>query len=446
MICDEVREYIDNLKVRGSILGLESIKALLNELDNPQDKIKIIHVAGTNAKGSVSSYIESICTVSGYRTGLFASPAVFDYYETYRINGRNITQDEYAIAGTKVIDAVKKVNERDIWPTSFEIETAIAYQYFYDKNTDIAIIETGMGGSLDATNVTKNTLVSVITPISIDHSAFLGNTIKEIAMAKAGIIKNNSVVACALSQDKEAVEVIKEVAKDKNAEVVIPDRKAIIMKKDDTFDYNAIHGIRLKMRGKKQIENAVLAIETVRILKEKYGYKLIDEDMITTGLFKMVLPGRIEKIAGCPDIIIDGAHNPAAATALRDYVKDEYSDRDVILLTGMFKDKDYKKVAEIMSEVSKKVVTVTPPTERGLDSEELQKVYREIFSALKRKEDADMLICDNAKDEDITSMVKAYGEDYNSAFKEAKRLAGTDSVIIVFGSFSFLAQIKRFNE
>lgn len=441
MICDEVREYIDNIKVRGSILGLTSIKMLLDELGNPQDKIKIVHVAGTNAKGSVSAYIESICQTSGYKVGLFASPAVFDYYEAYRINGQNISKEEYASVGSKVIEAVKQVNDKDIWPTSFEIETAIAYQYFYDKNVDIAIIETGMGGSLDATNVTKSTLVSVITPISIDHSAFLGDTIDAIAHAKAGIIKKDSVVTCALDQREEAVNVIKKTAYDNNANVIIPDIKDIVHNEDGTFDYKDISGIRLKMYGKKQIENAVLAIETVRVLKEKYYYKQIDEELIKTGLFNMILPGRIEKIGTQPDIIIDGAHNPAAAQALRDYVKEEYKDRDVILLTGMFKDKDYTKVANIMSEVSNKVITVTPPTERGLDSEELQKVYRKIFSALKA-DDGTKRFIDNNSNDDMT-VTLSYGYDYDKAFAMAKRLAGTNGAVIVFGSFSFLAQIKR---
>lgn len=441
MICDEVRGYIDNIKVRGSILGLTSIKMLLDELGNPQDKIKIVHVAGTNAKGSVSAYIESICQTSGYKVGLFASPAVFDYYEAYRINGQNISKEEYASVGSKVIEAVKQVNNKDIWPTSFEIETAIAYQYFYDKNVDIAIIETGMGGSLDATNVTKSTLVSVITPISIDHSAFLGDTIDAIAHAKAGIIKKDSVVTCALDQREEAVNVIKKTAYDNNANVIIPDIKDIVHNEDGTFDYKDISGIRLKMYGKKQIENAVLAIETVRVLKEKYYYKQIDEESIKTGLFNMILPGRIEKIGTQPDIIIDGAHNPAAAQALRDYVKEEYKDRDVILLTGMFKDKDYTKVANIMSEVSNKVITVTPPTERGLDSEELQKVYRKIFSALKA-DDGTKRFIDNNSNDDMT-VTLSYGYDYDKAFAMAKRLAGTSGAVIVFGSFSFLAQIKR---
>lgn len=441
MICDEVRGYIDNIKVRGSILGLTSIKMLLDELGNPQDKIKIVHVAGTNAKGSVSAYIESICQTSGYKVGLFASPAVFDYYEAYRINGQNISKEEYASVGSKVIEAVKQVNDKDIWPTSFEIETAIAYQYFYDKNVDIAIIETGMGGSLDATNVTKSTLVSVITPISIDHSAFLGDTIDAIAHAKAGIIKKDSVVTCALDQKEEAVNVIKKTAYDNNANVIIPDIKDIVHNEDGTFDYKDISGIRLKMYGKKQIENAVLAIETVRVLKEKYYYKQIDEELIKTGLFNMILPGRIEKIGTQPDIIIDGAHNPAAAQALRDYVKEEYKDRDVILLTGMFKDKDYTKVANIMSEVSNKVITVTPPTERGLDSEELQKVYRKIFSALKA-DDGTKRFIDNNSNDDMT-VTLSYGYDYDKAFAMAKRLAGTNGAVIVFGSFSFLAQIKR---
>lgn len=441
MICDEVRGYIDNIKVRGSILGLTSIKMLLDELGNPQDKIKIVHVAGTNAKGSVSAYIESICQTSGYKVGLFASPAVFDYYEAYRINGQNISKEEYASVGSKVIEAVKQVNNKDIWPTSFEIETAIAYQYFYDKNVDIAIIETGMGGSLDATNVTKSTLVSVITPISIDHSAFLGDTIDAIAHAKAGIIKKDSIVTCALDQKEEAVNVIKKTAYDNNANVIIPDIKDIVHNEDGTFDYKDISGIRLKMYGKKQIENAVLAIETVRVLKEKYYYKQIDEEAIKTGLFNMILPGRIEKIGTEPDIIIDGAHNPAAAQALRDYVKEEYKDRDVILLTGMFKDKDYTKVANIMSEVSNKVITVTPPTERGLDSEELQKVYRKIFSALKVDDSTNRLIGNNSNDDMTVTL--SYGYDYDKAFAMAKRLAGTNGAVIVFGSFSFLAQIKR---
>lgn len=426
MICEEVREYIDNLRLsKGSVLGLEAIKALLLELDNPQDKIKIVHVTGTNAKGSTVSFISNICIKSGYKVGVYSSPAVFDYYEMFRINNKNITKEDYALVGSKVIKAATKLNNNGIYPTSFEIETAIAYEYFYEQKIDIAIIEVGMGGKLDATNVTKNTMVSVITPISIDHIEYLGDTISKIAKVKAGIIKDNSYTVVSLGQDIEAINVINEIAADKNSKVVIPSSDKLIIKKKEYFDYRDITDIKIKMQGTTQIYNALTAIELALILKENYGYDNITYDTIRKGIDAVQLFGRIEKVADNPAIIIDGAHNVAAATNLREYVRDNYKDKNIIVVTGMFKDKDYTNVAKIMSLVTDNVITVTPPTDRGLDSKVLEKVYKDIY-----------------EQSDISSKVVSYDRDYAKAIDYAKTMAKEDDVILVFGSFSFLAMIK----
>lgn len=430
MVCEEIREYIDNLRLsKGSVLGLQSIKTLLLELGNPQDKIKIVHVAGTNAKGSTVSYIANICMASGYKVGVYSSPAVFDYYEMFRINGDNITTTEYATVGSKVIEAVSKVNKRGIYPTSFEIETVIAYEYFSEANVDIAIIETGMGGELDATNVTKNTMVSVITPISMDHIEFLGDSLSKIAKVKAGIIKDNSYVVLGLEQDTEVVSVIESVTQQRNSKLLMPKHKDVIIKEKDTFDYKDITGIQIQMEGTNQIYNAVTAIETAIILKEHYGYDNITISAIKNGIKEVKLFGRIEKIATKPDIVIDGAHNVAAAQNLKEYILENYANKKVIIVTGMFKDKDYTSVAKIMSSITNNVITLTAPTTRGLDSKELQKIYETIYI-----------------EQNPHYNVRMFDNDYDKAMDYAISIADKEDVILVFGSFSFLATIKEYIE
>ena len=265
----EARQYIDEAMTLGSVLGLSNIRELLNRIDNPQDKIKIIHVAGTNGKGSTIAYLNSIFMEAGYKVGRYISPAVFSYRERMQINGVNVREEEFASILSDVKVHIDKMLEDGMaHPTAFEIETAIAYEFFYRNNCDVAIIETGLGGLEDATNVIKSPIACVITDISLDHTGFLGNTLEEIATQKGGIIMENSKVVLS-NQLNEVKTVIQKITSKMNGELYITGNgKDIVYDKGMTsFTYDE-ERYDTCMLGTYQIRNAINAIETARILAE----------------------------------------------------------------------------------------------------------------------------------------------------------------------------------
>lgn len=418
----EARNYVEELTIKkGSVLGLDNIKTLLHNLDNPQDKLSVIHVAGTNGKGSFTAFMKSILINAGYSVGVYNSPSVFEYNERIKINDDNISDDEYA----KGIEYIKD-NLYDVSPTAFEVETALAFYYFEKKNCDIAIIETGMGGLTDATNVCENPLVSVLMSISMDHTQFLGNTIEKITECKAGIIKENAPVIV-LNQDERILNIIRNIADNKNSEVVITNKpENCEYGKLTTFDYTSskltsLKDINISMIGTYQIDNATVAIETALLLRNR-GYKLNDKN-IKEGLRNAVWHGRFEKISDNPLMYIDGAHNLGAAKRLKESIETYFYDYEIIYIMGIFSDKDYEGVIGETANKAKYIYTITSPNSRAMKAydlaEEIKKYNKNVKACVS-----------------INESVKEASAKYQS-LKSSKR------IIIAFGSLSYLGEIKK---
>ena len=321
------REYVDRINSRkGSVLGLKNIKYLLKCMGNPQNDTPIVHVAGTNGKGSFTSMLSSVLSDAGYNTGIYVSPSVFDYNERIQINGNNISDDEYACEIEKIKNCIDvnfpDENER---PTAFEIETAAAFAFFRRKKCDIAIIETGMGGRDDATNVCDNPVMSVLMSISMDHMTFLGDTIEKIAACKAGIIKDKRPVVL-YGQSEEVVNTIKKEAELKHSKAVITKQAEDVVYgcMETKFSYTDADGhqytdIRIGLCGTYQKDNCAVVIEAVNILNGN-GFN-ISLKQLYNGLARATWNGRFERIGKNPDFYIDGAHNPGAAMRLRESIE-----------------------------------------------------------------------------------------------------------------------------
>ncbi len=398
----DAREYINDATKRGIVPGLENITLLCEALGNPQKKVKTIHIAGTNGKGSVGSFITSALIAAGYNVARYVSPAVFEYREILSINGEMISEEDFAECVSKVKAAEASLPEKNM-PTSFEIETAAAFVYFDVKNCDYAVVECGMGGRGDATNVTDKVL-SVITSISFDHSAFLGDTVEKIAEEKAGIIKGAAVSA-------NQIESVKEVIKGVCPSAVFADYEKIenvnYTLDKTVFDYKDIKNIEIKLLGKQQLENAATAIEAAEMLG-------LDEKSIKLGLKNAVWHGRFEVVSDNPIIIADGAHNYDAALRLKENAEIYLKDKPLYFVMGMFKDKEYKRVAEVMTPLATEVFTISPKGERGLDS----RILADYITTLGTKATA----CDNL----------------SKALEFAKEKGGA---VLVFGSLSFLGEL-----
>lgn len=420
---EESRKYIQDASSRGSVLGLDNIVNLMNKLGNVQDSLKVVHIAGTNGKGSTSAYITQILIEAGYTVGRYTSPAVFDYMEMFTINNINISEDEYAVNMTIIKKAIDEMEaEHMTLPTPFEIETALAYLYFYRNKCDIAIIETGMGGRLDATNIVKSPLVSVLTSISKDHSRFLGETLEEITFNKAGIIKKNCPVVSAIQCD-EAAKVIKEEAIKNNSKLIVCNElQNVRFNNDKTYGrYVGISNefnVETSMLGTFQIHNIPTAIETILALKSE-GFFIYKEN-IENGIENASISGRCERINDTPAIYIDGGHNPGAALNLKNTLEMYFTNRKLVYIIGVLADKDYDTVLSVTGGLANHIITVTPPDNaRSLDGRELLK------TVLKYNTSAE------------------YADDLEKAVNRGIECAGDDGVLFVFGSLSYLGRIKE---
>lgn len=414
------REFINNVSKKGSILGLESIKRLMYKLGNVQDELKVVHIAGTNGKGSTLAYMLSVLKVAGYKTGRYNSPAVFDCLEVFSINGENISRDDYAKYMTIIKEKCDEiVNEGFEMPTYFEVETAFAYKYFYDKKCDVVLIETGMGGDYDATNVVNNTILSILSSISMDHMQFLGNTIEEIAYHKSGIIKNGSRVITAI-QDERAMNVIRKTAEEKNAEIYVMKEPYNIRYEENRtlFDYDEMKDLETPLRGTFQVINAGLAISALRILG-KTSFNITDNN-IRTGIKNTIWHGRFEKLSDAPLIYLDGGHNPGAAEYIRKSIEIYFTNRKIVYIIGVLADKDYDTVLRKTADLASSIITVTPPkNSRALSGDDLRK------TALKYNSNV------------------LYEENITDAVKTAVKTAGNDGGIMIFGSLSYLSEIEK---
>ena len=372
MTYEQALEYIHGVSNFFCKPGLDRIRELCHGLGNPQSSLKFIHVSGTNGKGSVCSMTDSVLRAAGYKVGLFTSPFVKEFNERMRINGENIPNDTLARLTKRVKAVAEKMTDS---PTEFELICAIGLEYFKEEGCDVVVFEVGMGGRLDATNIIPPPLLSIITGIAIDHTAFLGDTIEKIAGEKAGIIKRNSPVIFG-GNNKTAEAVIATESDNMQSILYKPDitsLKIIYSDLDGTvFDYKDKKGLKIGLLGSYQPGNAAIVIEAVDILNS-LGYK-IDENSLRQGLAQAMWPARFEIIGRDPTVIFDGAHNPQGIDAAVSSIKRYFGEKRVVIVSGVLRDKDYLQIAESLSTVAARVFTITPNNPRALSGEEYAKV------------------------------------------------------------------------
>lgn len=363
-------EYTHSLLRFGSRPGLSRITALLEALSNPQKKLSAVHVAGTNGKGSVCACLSAIFEKKGLKTGLFISPFITDFRERMQINSKFISKVDYAAAASRVREAAESL-PAELFPTEFEFVTAAAVLWFAEKGCDIVVLETGLGGRLDSTNVLEKPLCTVITSISTDHTAVLGDTIDKIAAEKCGIIKENCPLVTTALQPTAAAEVIKRTAEEKDAPLyaVDPTKAEILFDglsgSDFIFEGMNIHQ---PLAGEFQVENTCLAVRAAKL-----AVGSLTEDDIIEGLKNVRHPARFEIMSKSPLIILDGAHNDGGARALAESLKKYLPSGHLFGICGMLKDKEYEKALSHLTPLFDEIMTVTPESPRALPAEELAK-------------------------------------------------------------------------
>lgn len=418
----EARVYLDDAAKYGSVLGLENMREMMAGLGDPQDQLKFIHISGTNGKGSVLAYLSTILKEAGYRVGRYVSPTLFSYRERIQVNEEYIKKESYArhvSAIKKVIDDMTAAGKAH--PTPFEIETAVAFLYFAEEHCDIVVLETGLGGDTDATNIIRTPVMEVLVSISMDHMQFLGNTITEIARHKAGIIKPGTVVVSA-RQQPEAMRVIEEKAKEQRAELVKADwtqaenvRYGI---KEQSFSYGGLEDLKIHLAGSYQIPNAVTAVEAVTAL-QKLGYD-ISEEHLRAGLAKARWRGRFSVLCEKPLFIMDGAHNRDGAQMLKASIEQYFNGKRIIAICGMFRDKEYEKVLVLIAPYLSKLIAIeTPGNPRALPKEELAQTAKRYLT--------DVECAETVADAVQTAFTQTNEED----------------VLVAFGSLSFLGELTK---
>ena len=374
---EEAMNFIQNTNKFGSVLGLDNIRELLERLGNPQDQLRVVHIAGTNGKGSTLAFLAGIFRESGYRAGRYVSPASFSYEERFRINEENISKKDLCFYMEKIKNVAEEMVKDGLsHPTMFEIETALSFLYFLDKKVDVVLLETGMGGRLDATNVVKKPIATVIASIGMDHMQFLGDTLEKIASEKAGIIKEGCPVI-SYDNTKEVNKVIKNKAKQMHAKVTFVNSTGIRVLQEslngESFSYRSSDGrwyekIEIPLLGRHQINNAALALETLNVIK---NYYCISDFQTEDGMRKTIWRGRIEILEREPMVICDGAHNPDGAKSLLSFLQNNFTNQRLIYIMGVLSDKDYEQMVQILAPVADKIYTVAPDNPRALSSREL---------------------------------------------------------------------------
>lgn len=412
----ETIEYINSITWLGAKLGLDRIKTLLSQIGNPQDGLKFIHIGGTNGKGSVSAMLSLVLETSGYKVGLFTSPYVNFFNERMQINNVPISDEELASIATSIRPYAEKLEDL---PTEFELNTAIALKYFFDNKCDIVILEVGMGGELDSTNVISNNELAIITAIGLDHVKELGGTVEAIAKTKAGIIKAGSDVLV-YQQDNKVEDIIKKVCSDKNAKFYSPDFTKIKPINLDimlqTFEYeNKTYSIPLI--GTYQLFNAAMVLKAIEILKQK-GWNICDL-AISQGLANTKWPGRFEVLRKEPVFIVDGAHNHHGIRATAKSIKDHFKDKKVIFLLGVMADKDIDNMLSEIIPLASEFIAVAPDNQRAMSSNALASLIRE-------------------KGVKVTPC-----SSIEEGVKEAINRAGSEGIVCAVGSLYMIGDIRK---
>lgn len=416
----EAHNYLEKVRSqKGIVLGLDTMRHLMAKLNNPQDKVKFIQVAGTNGKGSTAAYLTSILSEAGIKVGRYTSPAVFSSTEQYFACGSCISESEYAKGMTAVAEAAACLDGET--PTAFEQETALAFWYFAQKGCELAILEAGLGGDMDATNIVTTTVCSIITSISMDHCRILGNKISEIAAHKAGIIKPGAPVIC-IEQKEDAMEPIRAAAKAADTPLYEVHRDEVRQifsdKRESIVFFREFENLHLKMLGSCQPENAALAVQAASVLSRSYP---IEKKHIYDGIEKTRWGGRFELHSGSPDIILDGAHNPDGIRRLRESVNQMFGAVPICYVCGVLADKDYEKEIEILFGRASNVFTVTPPSPRAMKSTDLKAAIKKRFSQLK-----------------VTSFDSEDGIE-----KAMEAAVSQNNPVVVCGTLTILARVKE---
>lgn len=410
MTYEKAIEYINSTEWFGSKLGLERIIELMSRLGDPQNHLKFVHIAGTNGKGSCSAMLASVFKAAGYKTGLYTSPYIYRFNERMQINGKEIDNDILADLISEIQPIADTMEEH---PLIFEMVTAAAMLWFEREHCDIVILEVGLGGRLDATNVIPAPEAAVIMNIGLDHVQQLGKTVTEIATEKGGIIKNGcSVVLYQQNDDVEAV--IQSICQEKNADLHKADFSAIEPEFDSldgqTFFYKE-NSYAIPLLGAHQRRNAATAIEAVEILRMK-GWN-IDQTALEYGLYSVYWPARFELLMDDPYFVLDGGHNPQCAGTVVQNLADYFPDTKHIMLVGVLADKDYERLFSVLNLTSDEYICITPDSPRALPAEKLAEFLQRFgkpVSVCDSTEDAVFLAIDKARKEE--GVVCAVGSLY----------------------------------
>lgn len=422
MIIDKIHEF----NRFGMVLGLDRMEELLRRLGNPQDDLKVIHVAGTNGKGSVSKYLEEGLSACGYKMGLYTSPYIETFNERIRYDGADISDEDLEYYGQKVVSAAEAMVADGLdSPTEFEVVTAIAFLYFADRQADITILEVGLGGIGDSTNVVKSPLASVITSISYDHMAQLGSSLAEIAVNKAGIIKTGCPVIANVPQ-RDAAKIIARKAYAMGSRLydisgiraAVSDETPFSQKVSMELYEKSYSDVEISMVGRHQAENLKTALATLEILRKSGAVKL-DREALYEGLKRARQPGRFEVISEDPVVIIDGAHNEAGAQALQETMAQHFAGKKILLVAGILADKEIDSIVKFLTKITDHIIVTEPDNPRKLAAEKLAEHVAEFGVAAEAVPDVE------------------------AAVHRAKELADDYDVILFAGSLYLIGDVRR---
>ena len=416
MTAQQAIEYIHSVFWKGSIPGLSRTQTLLEKMGNPEKKLKFVHIAGTNGKGSTAAMTASILQKAGYRTGLYTSPYIYRFNERMQVNGEQISDEELSVITEFVKPLADSMEES---PTEFELVSCIAFEYFLRQKCDIVVLEVGMGGALDSTNVIEVPEVAVITNIGLDHTEVLGDTVEKIAETKAGIFKEKGHAV--IYRGTPSVEAVFErICSQKQMTLHKADFDSLVLKSHDlfgqVFDCGSRKNLELPLLGDHQLHNASVVLSIADALIEQ-GWKITDEH-IREGIRDVSWPGRFDIVSRDPLFIIDGGHNPQCSEALVKNIRDYLQDKKVIALTGVLADKDYGEMYRPVMPLIDQFVCVTPPNPRKLEAAELAEHLH--------RAGAKATACETILD----------------GVKTAIALAGENGVVLCFGSLYSIGSIR----
>ncbi len=416
MTPQEAIDYIEQFTWSTTRLGLERTQALLHALGDPQKKLKFIHVAGSNGKGSTCAMLAAIAQAAGYRTGLYISPYIQDFCERMQVDGQNVPGEALASITERVRDIADAMEDH---PSQFELVTAIAMQYFHEAKCDIVVLEVGMGGALDSTNAIDAPEVAVITNIGLEHTEYLGKTLTAIASTKAGIIKPGCHAVC-YDGSPTVTKVIRGVCKEKG----VPLRCVRFKRMEplsETLDGQTFRWdgeeMRVALLGPHQLHNTATVLETVDALRER-GWKIPDE-AVKTGLAVVKWPARLEVLSRDPIFLLDGGHNPQCAEALAAAIDKLLPGKKVVFLLGVLADKDYPQIMDIVMPYAKKFICMTPFSGRALPARKLAEYLRSRGAA-----------------------ASSCGSDVARGIRAAQKAAGKRGAVVAFGSLYLAGHIR----